>query len=69
MTNVSARFWVVQIENEEDVPLVESLASAVYLRAIKIPYMAHFSIATSTVDKSETGEYITHPLFNFQFGY
>jgi len=57
MTNVSARFWVVQIDSEDTVPEVESLASAVYLNAIKIPYMAHFSISTSSIDKSPTGKY------------
>ena len=37
MTNVSARFWVVQIINESDTNLVESLASDVYKEAIKEP--------------------------------
>ena len=44
MTNVSARFWVVQIINESDTGLVESLASDVYKEAIKVPYLATFAI-------------------------
>ena len=44
MTNVSARFWVVQILNESDTGLVESLASDVYKEAIKVPYLATFAI-------------------------
>ena len=54
MTNVSARFWVVQVLSQDDVGLVEQLASDVYKEAIKVPYLATFAI--STVDNDFDGE-------------
>ena len=54
MTNVSARFWVVQLLSEGDVALVEKLASQVYKEAIKVPYLATFAI--STVESEFDGE-------------
>ncbi|CAG5103182.1 Oidioi.mRNA.OKI2018_I69.chr1.g655.t2.cds [Oikopleura dioica] len=51
MTNVSARFWAIQVLDPEIIPDLEPLATAIYKEAIKIPYMTTFSVCLNTIDQ------------------
>lgn len=51
MTNVSARFWAIQVLDPEIIQDLEPIATAIYKEAIKIPYMTTFSICLNTIDQ------------------